>query len=139
MIPLVKPSPCPAFEKNILYCVLSGITTLSKTVESLMLASKIDCTFCVIAPRAVSPILAVAATVLSPSGPRNNKSPANSWIVSLFTHPISLVTGCIAKSLRVDPVILNILFSQNINKESLNTFSPTMLSSTLIVPAPSAD
>ena len=53
-------------------------------------------------------------------------------------HPIFLVTGAIAKSLTVFPVSLNILSSPNINKESLNTFNPTIFVSTYIVPPPLA-
>ena len=57
-------------------------------------------------------------------------------MVSPFMHPILRVTGTIAKSLNVLPVNLNILFSQNINKASRNVFSPVIVSSTLILPAP---
>ena len=102
-----------------------------------MFSSNKDCTFLVIVPSSTSPILAVAATVRKPSGPRNIKSPANSWIVSPLIQPMSLVTGTIAKSLSEDPVRLKIRFSQKINKLSRNTFSPTIVSSTLILPAPS--
>ena len=38
-----------------------------------------------------------------------------------------------------DPSANKFTYKPNINKESLNTFNPTILSSTLIVPAPSPD
>ena len=70
-------------------------------------------------PSSTSPILAVPATVLKPSGPRKIKSPANSCILSPLTQPIFLVTGVTAKLARAEPVNLNILFSQNIKDSSL--------------------
>ena len=104
-----------ALAKNILYWVLSGITIDWNNAESIKFSSNIDCTFALIVPSSTSPILAVPATVRNPSGPKNIKSPANSWIVSPFIHPISLVTAVIAKLLVDVPDNLNILFSQNIN------------------------
>ena len=101
-----------------------------------MFLSISGCTARLIVPISTSPILAVPATVRNPSGPKNIKSPANSCIVLPFIQPISLVTGATAKSLDELPVNLNILFSQNINKFSRKTFSPTIVSSTLTDPAP---
>ena len=72
----------------------------------------------------------------SPSGPKKTKSPANSRILNPFIQPMFLVTGTIAKSDDELPPILNILFSQKINKLSRKTFSPTTVSSTLMLPAP---
>ena len=111
------------------------MTILSNAAESLMLASKIDCTFLLIVPSSVSPIFAVAATVRNPSGPRNTKSPANSCMVSPLIQPIRLVTGVIENVVEPTPVSLNILFSQNINKLSRKTLRPVIVSSTFIVPA----
>ena len=51
-------------------------------------------------------------------------------------QPISLVIADTAKLELELPVNLNILFSQNINKLSRNTLSPTTVSSTLKLPAP---
>ena len=51
-------------------------------------------------------------------------------------QPMFLVTGCTAKSLSDDPVSLNILFSQKINKLLRKTFSATTVSSTLMLPVP---
>ena len=112
------------------------MTTLSNNAESLMFLSKIDCTLLLIVPSSVSPIFAVAATVRSPSGPRNTKSPPNSCIVSPLIQPMFLVTGTIAKSAAVFPASLNILFSQKIKRLSRKTFMPVIVSSTLILPAP---
>ena len=131
-------SPWPSLAKNILYCVLLGITIDSNNSESIKLSSNIDCTFALIVPSSTSPILAVPATVRNPSGPKNIKSPANSCIVSPLTHPIFLVTGVIEKSACELPDNLNILFSQNINKSLRKTFKPTIVSSTLILPPPIA-
>ena len=64
-----------------------------------MLSSNKLCTLELIVPNSTSPILAVPATVLNPSGAKNIKSPANSCIVSPFTHPMSLVTAVTAKVL----------------------------------------
>ena len=101
-----------------------------------MLSLKIDCTLELIVPNSTSPILAVPAMVLKPSGPKNIKSPANSWIVSPLIHPISLVTSDTAKLELELPVSLNILVSQNINKSSRKTLSHVISSSTLKLPAP---
>ena len=97
--PSVSISASVVLLKNNLYCVLSGITIDSNMSESFMFLSISGCTARLIVPISTSPILAVPATVRNPSGPKNIKSPANSCIVSPFTHPISLVTGDIAKSL----------------------------------------
>ena len=98
-------SPPPDFEKKIRYCVLSGITRDVKDAESDMFSLNKLCTLELILPNSTSPILAVPATVRSPSGPKNIKSPANSCMVSPFIHPMFLVTGFTAKSLELDPVI----------------------------------
>ena len=104
-----------------------------------MFLSNKDCTFLDIVPSSTSPILDVPATVRKPSGPRKIKSPANSCMVSPLIQPMFLVTGSTAKFAKDDPVSLNILFAQNINRLLRKTFSPTIVSSTLILPAPSAD
>ena len=96
--PLVAFSPVPSFVKNILYCVLSGITIESNKDALDKFSSNKLCTLELIVPNSTSPILAVPAIVRNPSGPKNIKSPANSWIVSPLIHPISLVTAVIAKS-----------------------------------------
>ena len=49
------------------------------------------------------------------------------------------VTGVTAKLVLDVPDSLNILVSQNINKSSRKTLSPTIVSSTLMLPAPSPD
>ena len=77
-MPSVKLSEPASFEKNNLYCVFSGITTESKAVALDMFSSNKDCILELIVPNSTSPILAVPATVLNPSGPKNIKSPANS-------------------------------------------------------------
>ena len=59
--------------------------------------------------------------------------------MSPFTQPIFLVTGSTAKLANEEPVSLNILFSQNIKRLSRKTLSPTTVSSTLMLPAPSAE
>ena len=90
-----------------------------------MLSLNIDCTLELIVPNSTSPILAVPAIVRNPSGPKNIKSPANSCIVSPFIQPMLRVTTVTAK-LELDvPVNLNIRVSQNINKSSRKTLSPT--------------
>ena len=118
------------------YWVLSGITTESNDPASLMFSSNTVWMFLLIVPSSVSPIRAVAATVRSPSGPRKIKSPANSCTVKLLMQPMFLVTGCTEKSEELEPVSLNILFSQKINRLSRKTFNATTVSSTLILPAP---
>ena len=100
----------PSLVKNILYCVLSGITIESNSEALAKLSSNKLCTLELIVPNSTSPILAVPAIVRNPSGPKNIKSPANSWIVSPLIHPISLVTAVIAKLLVDVPDNLNILF-----------------------------
>ena len=49
---------------------------------------------------------------------------------------MSLVTDDTTKSETEFPVSLNILFSQNTNKPSRKTLRPTIVSSTLKLPAP---
>ena len=78
IIPLVWFSATELLVKNILYCVLSGITILSNSDALDIFSLKIDCTLELIVPNSTSPILAVPATVLKPSGPKNIRSPANS-------------------------------------------------------------
>ena len=60
-------------------------------------------------------------------------------MVSPLRQPMFLVTGTTLKSLVELPVNLNILFSQNIKRLSRNTFSPVIVSSTLMLPAPLLD
>ena len=48
--------------------------------------------FLLIELNSTSPILAVPAIVLNPSGAKNTKSPPISWIVLPSTQPIFLVT-----------------------------------------------
>jgi len=92
--------------------------------------------FLLIVPSSVSPIRSVAAIVRKPSGPRKIKSPANSCTVKLLMHPMFLVTGSTTKFELEEPVSLNILFSQNINKLLRKTFNATTVSSTCTLPAP---
>ena len=49
---------------------------------------------------------------------------------------MSRVTAVTAKLELEEPLSLNILFSQNINKSSRKTLSPVIVSSTFILPAP---
>ena len=62
--PLVAFSACPSLVKNILYWVLSGITTESNSDALDKLASNKLCTFELIVPNSTSPILAVPAMFL---------------------------------------------------------------------------
>ena len=118
---------------------MSGITVESNSDALDRFSLNIDCTLELIVPSSTSPILAVPAIVRKPSGPKKIKSPANSCIVSPFIQPMLRVTGVIAKLALDVPDSLNILVSQNINKSSRKTLSPTTVSSTFKLPAPSPD
>ena len=135
--PVVAERTVFALLKKIRYCVLSGTTTLSNSSTSVR-PWKRRCTGLLIVPNSTSPILSVPATVLSPSGPKNTISPANSWMVNPLIHPISRVTGCTTKSAIVLPVSRKMRSSQKIYSWSRNGNSPVMSLSTLIVPAPLA-
>jgi len=86
-------------------------------------------------PNSTSPILAVPATVLNPSGAKNIKSPPISCILCPLRQPIFLVTGTITGVLFIF-CNLNILFSQNINSSLRKLFIPTTWSSSVIEPDP---
>ena len=68
--PLVWFSATVLLVKNILYCVLSGITIESNSDALDKLSLNIDCTLELIVPNSTSPILAVPAIVRNPSGPK---------------------------------------------------------------------
>ena len=56
--------------KNILYCVFSGITTLSKSA-TVVSSTNLCCIADEIVPNATSPNFSVPAIVRNPSGPKN--------------------------------------------------------------------
>ena len=88
-------------------------------------------------PNSTSPILAVPATVLNPSGAKNIKSPPISWILYPLKQPTFFVTGTIAMLLESFIFIsLNILFVQNINNSLRKPLMPSIWSSKTILPEP---
>ena len=97
----------------------------------------IGCIAWLIVPNSTSPILAVPATVLKPSGAKNIKSPAISWIVCPSIQPTFFVTGTTATVLELFIFCsLNIEFWQKINNSLRKLFKPTTLSSKVILPEP---
>ena len=70
------------------------------------MSSILDCICLDIDPSSTSPILAVPAIVLKPSGAKNITSPPISWILPPSLHPIFLVTSCTANVLDDVPVNL---------------------------------
>ena len=87
-----------------------------------------------------SPILDVPATVLTPSGAKNIKSPAISCILCPSKHPTLSVTGTTA-ILFESLIFINfwILFLPNINNSLRKLFNPTTASSKVILPAVAAE
>ena len=105
-------------------------------ILSNVISSILDCICLDIDPSSTSPILAVPAIVLNPSGAKNITSPPISWILPPSLQPMFLVTSCTANEALAVPVNLYILSSQNIINSFLNTFNPTTAESTLNDPAP---
>ena len=135
-ITAIKPcAACSACDvlvgKNNLYCDLLLIT--NELILWVVISSIRFCTCFDIVPNSTSPILAVPAIVLKPSGAKNTTSPASSCMLPPSMQPIFLVTGATAKFAKAVPDNLNILSFPNINKFSLKTLSPTISVSTLIV------
>ena len=97
-----------------------------------MLSAKSLRIFCILlptVPNSTSPILAVPATVLNPSGAKNIKSPPISWILWPLKQPTFLVTGTTAIVLELFIFCnLNIEFSQNINNSLRKLLIPYLVS-----------
>ena len=93
--------------KNNLYCDLLLIT--NELILCVVISSIRFCTCFYIVPNSTSPILAVPAIVLKPSGAKNTTSPASSCMLPPSMQPIFLVTGATAKFAKAVPDNLNIL------------------------------
>ena len=125
------------FVKNNLYCDFSLITTLL-IVKLFIVSANSEikgCIFLDTVPNSTSPILAVPATVLSPSGAKKIRSPPISWILYPERQPMFFATG-ITTGVPFISCSLNILFLQNIKSSLRKLFNPTIWSDKVIEPEP---